>query len=229
MVERRVGKRTTPAPPTVRAVVLAAGAGRRFGGPKLLAELDGRPLLQHVLDALAEAGVEEPVVVVRAEADELRRLVAAAHAEVVVNPTPDEGLSGSLRVGWAAALAARRDEVARPAPDAVLVVLGDQPGLRPALVRALLRAPLDAARPLVAPRYAAGGGRNPVRVERTAEDLVVAATGDRGLGPLIEAHPDLVRSIDVPGGNPDVDRVADLEAVGRVAGARPGRRSRHLA
>ena len=42
----------------VTAVVLAAGAGSRFGGGKLLASLEGRPVLQHVLDRLAEAGVE---------------------------------------------------------------------------------------------------------------------------------------------------------------------------
>ena len=49
--------------PRVRAVVLAAGAGSRFGGRKLEARIAGRPLLQHALDALADAGIDDPIVV----------------------------------------------------------------------------------------------------------------------------------------------------------------------
>ncbi len=204
--------------PVVRVVVLAAGAGRRFGGQKLLASLDGRPVLVHVMDALAAAGVEAPIVVVRPRARAVRRVLADRGAELVVNPTPDEGVASSLRVGWMAAVASGTAAAGlasrshRPA-DAVLVVLGDQPRLRPAIVRRLLDASLDAERPIVAPRYAAEGGRNPVRIERSAEELVLAATGDRGLGPLLDARPDLVRSIDVRGDNPDVDRRSDLAAL----------------
>lgn len=207
----------------MRAVVLAAGAGRRFGGPKQLAPLEGRPLLGHVLDALAAAGVASPLVVVRPEAPAVAALATGAGAEVVVNPRPDEGLSSSLRCGWLAALGDGSRPSPGPVPDAVLVVLGDQPRLRPSLVRALLEAPLDPGRPIVAPRYATGGGRNPVRVERSAGALVLGTTGDRGLGPLIDARPDLVRSIDVPGTNPDVDRPADLDAAAGVPRDAPGR------
>ena len=53
----------------VAAVVLAAGAGSRFGGGKLLASLDGRPVLQHVLDRVAEAGLGDVVVVLGDDAD----------------------------------------------------------------------------------------------------------------------------------------------------------------
>ena len=51
------------ATPAVSAVVLAAGSATRFGSVKLLAPLNGRPLLQHVLDALADAGLNDVVVV----------------------------------------------------------------------------------------------------------------------------------------------------------------------
>jgi molybdenum cofactor cytidylyltransferase len=197
--------------PDVRAVVLAAGAARRFGSDKLLAELDGRPLLQHVLDRLAEAGLDDPVVVVPPDHDRLRAAIAWRRAELAVNPAPFEGLSSSLRVGWAAAIRASTP------PDAVLVVLGDQPRLQPAVVRALIAAPLDLARPIVAPRYAIGGGRNPVRIERPAEALVLSTTGDRGLGPLVEARPDLVRALEAPGTNPDVDVPADLDRLSQAS------------
>jgi SAM-dependent methyltransferase len=128
----------------------------------------------------------------------------------VVNPEPGRGLSSSLQLGWAAA----RAQGAQPA-GAILVVLGDQPRLPPNVVRALMAAPLDAARPIVAPRYAKSGARNPVRIEvgALADELIASATGDRGLGPLLEARPDLVRWIDVEGDHPDIDRPSDLVAL----------------
>ncbi len=222
----------SPGGPVVRVVVLAAGAGRRFGGQKLLARLDGRPILRHVLDALAAAGVDAPIVVIRPRARAVPALLAGRGAEVVVNPTPEAGLASSLRVGWAAAFGPRTAGTAtktrqrRPA-QAVLIVLGDQPRLRPAIVRRLLDAPLDPDHPFVAPRYAVGGGRNPMRIDRSGESLVLATTGDRGLGPLLDARPELVRSIDVPGDNPDVDRRSDLAALA-ARGGPPGRGSQEL-
>jgi CTP:molybdopterin cytidylyltransferase MocA len=192
----------------VTAIVLAAGAGRRFGGGKLLARLDGRPILQHVLDALAAAGIDDPVVVLGADADALASEIGWRAARRVVNPDPDRGLAGSLRIGWQAAMAT----AAEPAPAAVLVVLGDQPRLDPDVVRALAAEPADPRRPVVVARHA-DGSRNPVRLEPEAAPLVEAATGDRGLGPVIDGHPELTRVIEVGGANPDVDTPADLAEI----------------
>jgi CTP:molybdopterin cytidylyltransferase MocA len=197
--------------PLVRAVVLAAGAGRRFGGGKLVARLEGRPLLQHVLDRLADAGLDDPIVVLGRDAATIEAAMSWRRAVRVVNPDPGRGLASSLRLGWRSAFEATA------APDAVLVVLGDQPRLRPDLVRAMREAALDPARPIVAGRYGASGARNPVRVEASAAALVAAARGDRGLGPILDARPGLVRWIEVDGANPDVDRAADLEALSRGA------------
>lgn len=194
------------APSRVAAIVLAAGTGSRFGGGKLLARLDGRPILQHVLDALAEAGIEDPFVVLGDDAEALEAVVNWRAARRARNPDPDRGLAGSLRIGWRAATRAARS------PAAVLVVLGDQPRLAPAVIRALVAQPRDPARPVVIARHA-DGARNPVRLEPEAASLVEAATGDRGLGPLIDAHPELVREIEVAASNPDVDAREDLVAL----------------
>lgn len=195
-----------PDPRRVAAIVLAAGAGRRFGGQKLAAELDGRPVLRHVLERLAEAGLAAPFVVVPPDRGPLKRAIGPPQAaRVIVNPAPACGLASSLKVGWAAALGSGGPVAA------VIVALGDQPWLRADVVRRLLAAPLDPERPIVAPRYAAGGGPNPLRIEPSAGRLVEATVGDRGLGPLLEQHPELVRWIEVDGANPDVDRPSDLE------------------
>jgi CTP:molybdopterin cytidylyltransferase MocA len=190
----------------VSAIVLAAGAGRRFGGGKLLARIDGRPILQHVLDALAEVGLENPIVVVGADAAAMDGVIDWRDARRVENPEPARGLSSSLQLGWAAALDAT------PPPASVLVLLGDQPAVSPDVLRALIAEPLDPAHPIVVARHA-DGARNPVRLEAVAAALVEAATGDRGVGPLLDTRPDLVREIEVGGANPDIDEPADLTGI----------------
>ena len=77
---------TAPKPPRMRAVVLAAGAGSRFGGGKLLARFDGKPVLQHVLDALAESGFDDPIVVLGPEVDLPE--IEWRHAERITNSDP---------------------------------------------------------------------------------------------------------------------------------------------
>jgi len=189
------------------AIVLAAGSGSRFGGHKLLAELDGKPLLQHVLDAAAQARLEPVIVVMGADA---RRLEAAIswRAELrVINAAPERGLSSSLQAGIEAL------EEAAPTCRRALVLLADQPRLRPAQVRALLRAPPDPARPIVAPRYEDGQPGSPVLLEREAWPLATLLEGDRGMSQLFETRLELVRYVDVPGSNPDVDTVTDLAAL----------------
>jgi CTP:molybdopterin cytidylyltransferase MocA len=213
------------AAPRVRGLVLAAGAGSRFGGDKLEARVDGKPVLQHVLSALADAGLENPVVVVApepaagADAGESGPIEWGS-AERVPNPAPERGLASSLQIGWQRALAAD------PATEAVLVVLGDQPLLLPDVIRAIAAAPLDAERPIVAPRYADTEAHNPVRVEASAAHLVDEARGDRGLGPILERNTTLVRWLDVAGDNPDVDTPADLAHVAELAWADRVRRNR---
>ncbi|HEX3264987.1 MAG TPA: NTP transferase domain-containing protein [Candidatus Limnocylindrales bacterium] len=192
------------AAPRIRAVVLAAGAGSRFGGSKLEARVDGKPVLQHVLDALAEAGLGDAVVVV---ADPPPVGIDWGAAELVTNADPARGLSSSLQLGWSWAMARV------PRPDAILLALGDQPLLRADVVRTLVAEPLDASRPLLAIRYSDHAARNPVRIEAAAEDLVAAGYSDMGLGPHISEHPELLRLLEIDGTNPDVDRRADLADV----------------
>jgi molybdenum cofactor cytidylyltransferase len=190
----------------VAAVVLAAGAGARFGGGKLLAPLEGRPLLQHVIDRLAASRLDETVVVLGDDADAVDAAMDWGEARRVRNPDPARGLASSLQIGIAAV-----DD----GSDAALIVLGDQPRLPARAVRALLDAPVVEGRPIVVPVYPDDAGRNPVLLRRDAFPLVAEAAGDRGLGPLISGHPELVQDVPirVEGGNPDVDTRADHVAL----------------
>lgn len=191
------------------AVILAAGAGSRFGGGKIRAPLDRRPLLAHVLAAVREAGVGRVVVVLGRDA---AAVVSALRADepaaldrvlVVVNPEPERGLATSLAIGLGPATAA-------PAPSGVLVVLGDQPRVRAEVLRALCDAVAPAAAVAVVPQYEADAASNPVLLLPAGWPLVARLTGDRGLGSLFAADPDTVVRVPVRGANPDVDTPADL-------------------
>ena len=197
----------------IAAVVLAAGAGSRFGGGKLLAPLDGRPILQHVLDRVAAAGIDEVIVVVGDDAPALGSAIAWRDEVRVTNPDPARGLSSSLQVGIGAL---------DHAVDAALILLGDQPRVPLEAIRALLETGAHDEQPIVVPAYPGDGGRNPVLLGRAAFGLVAEASGDRGLGPLLAQRPDLVREVPVAtsdGANPDVDTRADHIALLEAAWA----------
>lgn len=187
----------------VAAIVLAAGASSRFGSPKALALLEGRPILEHVLDAVRTAGIDEIVVVLGHAAQEIEDGIDWLSEQRVRNPDPRH-LSGSLQIGLAAAL-----EI-EPPVKAVVVVLGDQPRTRPEVIRALIAAGRSGEHPVVIPHYADGGGANPVLLREDGFGLVDEASGDRGLGPILASDPDLVMEVAVAGSNPDIDSPLDL-------------------
>jgi molybdenum cofactor cytidylyltransferase len=199
------------------AVILAAGAGSRFGGGKVRAELDGRPLLAHVLAAVRDAGIGRVVVVLGRDAAAVLGAIRDADPDalervlVAVNPAPERGVATSVGLGFVAATAA-------PAPAGVLVLLGDQPRVRPDVLRALCVAAAPDHAIAVVPRYAQDAAPNPVLLLPPGWPLVARLSGDRGLGPLLAADPGSVVSVPVPGANPDVDTPADLAALAAGGG-----------
>jgi molybdenum cofactor cytidylyltransferase len=166
---------------------------------KLAAPLRGKALLQHVVDAAADARLA-PIVVVLAA---VRTGVDWRGARPVLNPDPERGLSSSLRLGLEA-LAAESDA------ERVVVLLGDQPLVSTGVIARLLEV---WGRPIVVPRYADGRPGNPVVIGRAAWPLARGISGDPGMSQLFGSRPDLVAYIDVAGTNPDVDTPADLEAL----------------
>jgi nicotine blue oxidoreductase len=187
----------------IAGLVLAAGGGSRYGSPKALVRLHGRLLVERAAELLAAGGCDPVLVVLGAAADEVRA-AAVLPGPVVLNPDWATGMGSSLRAGLAALPAAA---------DAVVVTLVDTPGLGP-----------EAVRRLVAAGWATGaaqatyGGRrgHPVLLGRTViREVAAAATGDRGAGPWLAAHPERVRLVPCDGtGDPrDVDVPDDLAAL----------------
>lgn len=167
----------------MRAVglVLAAGAGTRFGGPKGLARTaDGEPWVARAVRALEDGGCRDVLVAVGAEADAVAALVPAPAAAVRVDAWAD-GLSATLRAGLAAS-------VSRGA-DVVVIVPVDTPDLPAEAVARVLDAVRGA--PPTALAQAVHGGRpgHPVVVGAGHVAAVIATlTGDRGARPYLAAH-----------------------------------------
>jgi molybdenum cofactor cytidylyltransferase len=193
-----------PTPIRAAGLILAAGAGSRFGGDKLLAPLDGRPLIRHVLDAAGAAGLD-PIVVVVPPTGRLADLDLGPLRRVV-NPFPQEGLSSSVRLGLRALDADAEDVV-----DAAVILPADQPKVRPETILALLAAAESRPKtPFVVARHGGDRTPNPVLARRSIWRLADELVGDRGFGPVLAAHPELVREVQISGTNPDVDTGDDL-------------------
>ncbi len=177
----------------VVAVLLAAGGGTRFTGPthKLLAPFRGRRVVDWAHEHAVESGLR--VIVVTGAVPDL----GLPHQ--VHNPAWADGIATSLQV----AVAQARDL----AHDAVVVGLGDQPGLGPDAWRGVAAAPDES--PIAVATYAGRRG-NPVRLGAAVWDLL-PPVGDEGARALMRGRPDLVREVPCSGEPDDVDTVEDLE------------------
>jgi CTP:molybdopterin cytidylyltransferase MocA len=178
------------------ALILAAGAGSRFGAdPKLLAEVDGEPVLQHVVRNVSAARhVHQVVVVLGAHAEKIRERVDFGTAAVVVCDTWADGQSASLRCGLEAIGDARK----------VVVLLGDQPLVTPRAIAWLACEPAGSR----ASYHGAPG--HPVVLGPRLIDEARALTGDAGLRNLVRW-----RMVEVGhlASDRDVDTPDDLEAI----------------
>lgn len=189
------------APSPVVCVVLAAGEGRRYGGPKQLAELAGRPLLEHVLAAgRAARGVDALLVVVGARADVVTAGARLDGVDVVRCPDWQEGMSASLRAGLRAAQAR--------GATTVVVLLADQPGVRPAAIERTLAT----AGSLVRGVYDGRPG-HPVVLRGAAIDRIAGGSDEQRRALMRDAT--VVELGDLGGGD-DVDRPEDLVRLRRA-------------
>ena len=192
----------------VLGVVLAAGGATRVGRPKQLAELDGRPLLAHVLAAVDDAPVDRVVVALGGAADAVLDRVELGRAE----PLVVEGWTAGMGHVLASTLAQAGDDWA-----AVVVLLGDQPLVPAGAVARVVEAWRAGAGPMVTATYDGRPGHPKLFDRRLLPDLL-RLTGDTGARDLLAAHPDRVHRVEVGdlGSDTDVDVEADLDRVGAL-------------
>jgi len=188
---------------SIEGLVLAAGASRRFGGPKLVAPLAGEALIRRVVRAMGEAGLGVTVVVAPG-AESLRQVLEGLPVRLVENERPGEGMASSIRAG----VASLGDAV-----DAVVIVPADQPTTGPDLIRELCRVHRETGASVVAPLYRGEQGP-PVLFGRAVFGDLLRLRGDRGARPVLEAHRAAAVLVERDEPMPrDVDTRADHEAL----------------
>jgi molybdenum cofactor cytidylyltransferase len=185
----------------ISGVVLAAGTGSRFGGTKQLAIVDGKPLVQHSVDALAGADVDEVVVVTGHDAVRVASaLELPASGRIVYNADFREGQSTSLR----AALGALDD-----ASEAAVVLMADQPGVSSDVIHLLITRFLQTRMQIVRAEYRDGPG--PALLSREIYAQAGHLRGDVGARELMASHPEWVDEVPIEAGVPrDIDTPGDL-------------------
>lgn len=188
----------------IAAVVLAAGLSRRMGQAKLLMPVGGRAIVRYVVESVLAGGVDSVWVVTGPDVERIEAALAGLEVQIAVNPAPEEGQAGSLRAGIAAL---------PTSVEAVLIALGDQPSLAPAIIPALLAARRTSPKLIVAPRYRDGQG-NPVLFKREIFPELLRLTGDQGARPILQKEPARVEwvELDLPM-PPDVDTLDDYEKI----------------
>jgi molybdenum cofactor cytidylyltransferase len=178
-------------------IILAAGASRRYGSPKLLLPWKGLPLIRHVATMAIQAGLAPVIVVAGEHAAAIREALEGHPVAVVRNSEWESGQSSSVRVG----LSALPREVG-----AAVFLLGDQPQVPPSLPSALVELHARTLAPIVAP--VVGGQRaNPVLFDRVTFSDLLNLSDDVGGRALfsryavtwLEWHdPSVLRDIDTP-------------------------------
>lgn len=188
------------------AVVLAAGAARRFGGGKQLAALNGEPMVKRTLKT-AEAVVAGNLVLVVGDAwQAVHSACSPLKGYLVRNDDPDGGMAGSLAVGTRAI---------ETAADGLLLMLADQPLIDKAHLENLVNAWNRSTVQITCSRHGAVDGP-PVIFPRRYFAELRGLNGDRGAKILLKRHAGNVLALPCPAAALDVDTVADLQRAERA-------------
>ena len=193
----------------ISGLVLGAGASTRLGRPKQLLPYCGTTLLEWVVtQALESRSLNEVVVVLGRASDEIRNQVNFREATVVDNPVFAEGCASSYRAGITAI---------NPESDALMILLGDQPGVSPEIVSQVAEFFRERNDQIVLASYRGRKG-HPMVFARPLFDSLIELHGDKAAWKLVDANPDLVGIVEID--LPFPEDINTLEDFNRLSEAR---------
>jgi molybdenum cofactor cytidylyltransferase len=187
----------------ISGLILGAGASQRLGPPKQLLPFRGTTMLGWVVDqAERAAGLDELVVVLGRAADQIRERVDFGLARVVENPVFTEGCASSYRAGLAAL---------NPDSEAIMIILGDQPGIAPEIIDELASEWRRGEAPIALCSYDGRKG-HPMIFARSMFDQLETLHGDKAAWKLVDANAELVQEVHFNLPFPDdINTPADVE------------------
>jgi len=191
--------------PFVSGLILAAGASTRLGQPKQLLPFAGTTLLGHVVgEVRAAAALDEVIVVIGGAAAEVRERVQLHGARVVENPEFGEGCSASYRTGLG---------VVDPRAEAVAILLGDQPGVGPAVIDTVVEEWRRTRGRIMLASYQGREG-HPLIFASALFDQLAALTGDKAAWRIVDAHREEIREVRFERPHPrDINTREEYEAL----------------
>jgi molybdenum cofactor cytidylyltransferase len=175
-----------------------------MGRPKQLLDVAGKPLLELIVNQANASGLDEVLVVLGAEADQIRKRVDFGRAFVIINRDHATGMASSLRAG----IAALDAEI-----DRAVVILGDQPAITSSMLDELVDLQQRSGLPAAALSFD-GLLHPPVVLARALWPDLRALEGDVGCRALIRQRPELVATLPAEGGHKhptDIDTPDDYE------------------
>lgn len=172
------------------AVILAAGLARRMGRQKLLLQLNGKPLLAHVLDVAGRFAWADCIAVIGQPQQALAQLCEQYHVKWAVNPFPWQGQASSIRLAL---------EQLAPELDGVLFFMGDQPFISEPFIQAIVEkfSPDENMKTIVVPQYQGENG-SPVLFGSAWRKSLSALQGDEGGRAILRANTGQVVYLDWP-------------------------------
>ncbi len=182
-------------------IILAAGESRRMGKPKLLLRFGEKTIIETVTESVLASGVKNVLVVLGAAQKRIEAVIKDYHLKVIHNPDYRKGMLSSVQRGF------------RSLPldcSAVVVVLGDQPGLRSDVIDELVAAYSKSGRGIVLPVYRGERG-HPVLIDRKYQPEIEALSPDVGLRGVVYRHPEDILEVEVetPAVLKDIDDESD--------------------
>jgi len=187
----------------ISGLILGAGASQRLGPPKQLLPFRGTTMLGWVVDqAQRAAGLDEIVVVLGRAADQVRERVDFGAARVVENPVFTDGCASSYRAGLAAL---------NPESEAIVIILGDQPGIAPEIIDRLASEWRRNEPPIALCSYQGRKG-HPMIFARSMFDQLQGLHGDKAAWKLVDANSASIQEVHFNLPFPDdINTPADVE------------------
>jgi CTP:molybdopterin cytidylyltransferase MocA len=198
-----MGKKTMGITP----VILAAGDSARMGYPKALLPFRGGTFLFHILETLAVANLDAPLIILGRDADRIRKQTNLKERAVLVNPEPSRGQLSSMQLAISGLTSETEGCMFWPV---------DQPDISAALVQGLMNLFRESGAPIAVPAYRGRRGHPAIFGRGVFEELLAIPVGGSPKSILASRNPALLECIE-PGTVTDIDTPADYLALTGVS------------
>ena len=192
--------------PKIGIIILAAGASKRFGEPKQLAEFQGKTLIENAIENALATDLQNICVVLGANAEMIKSQIEKFPVEILENKNWLDGMSSSLAVGIKFF---EKDNF-----DAVLVMLCDQPLIKSSDLNLLIEKYKSTKKPIVVSKYRQTKGV-PAIFSKQIFPQLLQIDGDKGARKVIEENEDLLEIVEIPEAVFDIDTQTDLQKISR--------------